>query len=362
MNQAKRPTLAALQETIRASAAARSPLVIRGGDTRHFYGEAITGAVLDVTPHAGIVAYEPTELVITALCGTPLVEIEATMRDNGQMLAFEPPRFGAGSTLGGAIASGLSGPRRPYTGAARDLVLGVNVLDGTGEELVFGGNVMKNVAGFDVSRLMTGALGTLGVITQVSLKCLPLPKAEATLTFALDIEDALRKVGAWSGEPLPLSATCYHDGTLSLRLSGATPAVEAAMRKLGGTARSDAAAFWTSVRDQTHGFFAEALVTGGALWRLAVKANAPLPPFAGAQLIEWGGALRWLRTDGSEDQAGIRAWAAAQGGHATLYREATKSTGVFAPLPPVLRGLHERLKATFDPQRILNPGRMYPGL
>jgi glycolate oxidase FAD binding subunit len=355
-----RPTLAALRERIVAAAKARSPLVIRGGGTRAFYGEPVTGEVLDVTPHAGIVAYEPTELVITALAGTPLAQIEATMRASGQMLAFEPPRFAAASTLGGAIASGLSGPRRPYAGAARDMMLGVNILDGTGEELVFGGRVMKNVAGFDVARLMTGALGTLGVITQASLKCLPLPKAEATLQFALPVAEALAKVNEWSGQPLPLSATCYHDGTLAVRLSGAQPAIEAALRRMGGTPAADGEAFWTAVRDQTLPFFTAEPHHG--LWRLSVRASAPHAPFVGAYLIEWGGALRWLAADARDAPERIRAWAVEQGGHATLFRAAERTAGVFTPLSPALHGLHRRLKSTFDPHGILNRGRMYPDL
>jgi glycolate oxidase FAD binding subunit len=357
-----RSTLTALQDQIRAAAQARAPLAIRGGGTKDFYGERVVGTVLDVAAHAGIVDYEPTELVLTARAGTPLEEIESAMQASGQMLAFEPPRFGPESTLGGVIAAGLSGPRRPYGGAARDLMLGVRILDGTGEELTFGGQVMKNVAGFDVSRLMTGALGTLGVITEVSLKCMPLPKAEVTLVFAFRPDEALRKVNEWGAQALPLSATCYHDGRLSLRLSGAEPAVAAAMRKLGGTVDDGGPAFWASIRDQTHPVLAGSDALGGDLWRLSIGASAPYADWSGTQLIEWGGALRWLRAGPGDDAARIRAWAAAQGGHANLYRAADKSAGVFAPLSAPVRGLHERLKAVFDPHGILNPGRMYPDL
>jgi len=350
--------LASWQETIRAAAAAKAGLRIRGGGTKDFLGHPVEGATLDTGGHAGIVDYDPTELVITARAGTPLAEIEATMRSRGQMLAFEPPHFGAAATLGGCIAAGLSGPRRPYAGAVRDLVLGVRVIDGTGEDLTFGGRVMKNVAGFDVARLMAGALGTLGVIAEVSLKCLPLPKAEATRVLACDAVQAIRLTNEWGGRPLPLSATCHHAGRLAVRLSGAAPAVDAALAKIGGEPMADGATFWIGVREQTHPHFAAA--AGAPLWRLSVKSTAPHADLGGAQLIEWGGALRWLVAGPGTDAAKVRSWAQAQGGHATLFRAVDKSAGVFQPLPTALRELHRRLKATFDPAGILNRGRLYP--
>ena len=356
--------VASWQQRIREAAAAKSPLRIRGGGTKDFYGQALSGDVLDATACSGVVDYDPTELVITARGGTPLADIERTMREAGQMLAFEPPYFGAGATLGGCVAAGLSGPRRPYAGAVRDFVLGVRVLDGRGDDLAFGGRVMKNVAGFDVSRLMTGALGTLGVLVEVSLKCLPLPKAEATLVFEGDAADAIRRTNEWGGRPLPLSATCWHDGRLAVRLSGAAPAVAAAIAKLGGEVRPEGAAndaFWASVREQTHPFFAAA-AAATPLWRLSVKSTAPFTDLGGAQLIEWGGALRWLAAGPTADPAAIRAWAQSHGGHATLFRAADKTAGVFHPLPAPMLELHRRLKANFDPAGILNPGRMYPGL
>ena len=196
------PVLDAMAARIRAAGAAGTSLRIRGGGTKDFYGGALEGEVLDTQVYAGIIDYEPTELVITARAGTSLAAIESAMRARGQMLAFEPPRYAQGGTLGGAVASGLSGPRRPYAGAVRDLVLGVKVLDGTGEHLTFGGQVMKNVAGFDVSRLMTGALGTLGVITEVSLKCQPLPRTEATVAFECSADEAIRRANEWGG-PAP---------------------------------------------------------------------------------------------------------------------------------------------------------------
>jgi glycolate oxidase FAD binding subunit len=244
----------------------------------------------------------------------------------------------------------------------RDLVLGVRILDGRGDDIAFGGRVMKNVAGFDVSRLMVGALGTLGVLVEVSLKCLPLPKVEATLMFECGADDAIRRVNEWGGRPLPLSATCWHDGRLAVRLSGAAPAVESAIAKLGGEVERDAAAghaYWASIREQTHAFFGPA-ATGAALWRLSVKSTAPLTEQGGTQLVEWGGALRWMVADTTANAAGIRQWAQSQGGHATLFRAADKSAGVFQPLPAALLDVHRRLKANFDPAGILNPGRLYP--
>ena len=353
------PILSGWQARIRAAAAARTPLAICGGGTKAFLGEAPRGEPFDTRDYAGIVEYEPTELVITARAGTPLDEIDATMAAAGQMLAFEPPRFGPGATLGGAIATGLSGPRRPYAGAARDFVLGVRVVDGRGDDLTFGGRVMKNVAGFDVARLMTGAMGTLGVITEVSLKCLPLPKAEATRTFELSADEAIHKVNEWGGQPLPLSATAYAKGMLHVRFSGAAPAVESACAKLGGAVMADGAAFWHSIREQTHPHFAATRAAGAALWRLSVRSTAPHADLGGEQLIEWGGALRWLVGGERSDSARIRAWAKEQGGHATLFAGADKSAGVFHPLPAPVLALHERLKAGFDPHGILNPGRLY---
>jgi glycolate oxidase FAD binding subunit len=354
--------LAAIRETIRAAAAARRPLAIRGGGTKTFLGRAVDGDVLETSPIRGVVDYAPTELVITARAGTPLGDIEAEMRAEGQMLAFEPPRYAAGGTLGGAVAAGLSGPRRPYAGALRDFVLGVRVIDGTGEDLGFGGRVMKNVAGFDVARLLAGSLGTLGVITEVSLKCLPLPRVEATRVLEMDAGDAIRRVNEWGGQPLPLSATCHVDGRLWIRLSGSEPAVEAAARSIGGDRTAAGSEPWTAIRDHTHAFFAAARERAAPLWRLSIRSTAPHADLDGAQLIEWGGALRWLAAGGRADAARVREWAAGHGGHATLFRGNDPGIGAFQPLDATALALHRRLKAAFDPHGILNRGRLYPDL
>jgi glycolate oxidase FAD binding subunit len=358
----KDDVIASWQARIRSAVAARSPLRIRGGGTKDFYGQALKGDVLETTTCDSIVDYDPTELVITVRAGTRLAHVERTMREEGQMLACEPPRFGENATIGGFVASGLSGPRRPYAGAVRDLVLGVRVIDGKGDDLRFGGRVMKNVAGFDVARLMTGALGTLGVITEVSLRCMPMPKAETTRVFECSADEAIRMTNEWDGKPLPITGTAYHAGRLAVRLSGAPSAVESAVARIGGAAlpgNDRGGAFWRSVREQTQPFFVAAGAPGAALWRLSVKPTAPYTDLNGDQLIEWGGALRWLHASVRSDVKRVREWARGHGGHATLFRGADKGIGAFQPLGDTLLGLHRRLKDAFDPAGVLNPGRLY---
>jgi len=350
------------QDQVRTAAREGQTLRIRGGGSKDWYGGPLQGEILDTRAFSGIVDYEPTELVITARCGTPLGEIEAALTERRQMLAFEPPHFGA-ATLGGAIAGGLSGPRRASAGALRDFVLGARLLDGRGELLAFGGQVMKNVAGYDVARLLAGSLGTLGLLLEVSLKVLPLPVAETTLRFAMGEADAIRSLNEWAGRPLPVSASCWADGVLALRLSGARAAVDDAVRSLrgqGGEVMPDCAPFWADVREQRHAFF----VGDAPLWRLSLPSTCG-PVALGPQLIEWGGAQRWLHaaadagSDPDADSARhIRATAAACGGHATLFRGGDKSVGVFQPLAPAIARIHERLKAGFDPAQVFNPGRM----
>jgi glycolate oxidase FAD binding subunit len=345
-----------LSNTVREAGRERRPLCILGSGSKTFYGRAVQGAALDVTKYRGIVSYEPTELVLTARAGTPLVEIAAELAERRQMLPFEPPHFGSGATLGGCIAAGLSGPRRAYAGALRDYVLGVRMLDGKGEDLRFGGQVMKNVAGYDVSRLMAGSLGTLGVLLEVSLKILPLPAEERTLRFEMSESEALENMNRWAAQPMSLSATCYHDGVLMVRLSGAVAAIRSVRQKLGGEVVNDAESFWQSVREQQHDFFQSA----GNLWRLSLPSVAETINTAGRQLIEWGGALRWLASD--SPPATLREAASAHGGHATLFRSNTSIEEPFHPLAPSLLAVHQRLKKTFDPHGILNPGRMYQDL
>lgn len=347
----------ALQEfrdRIVSATASKRALCIRGNGTKDWYGQELNGDALDTRVHSGIVSYDPTELVITARAGTTLREIGAALAEKKQMLAFEPPRFDGLATIGGIVASGLSGPRRQAVGAVRDFVLGSTLMDGNGQVLHFGGEVMKNVAGYDVSRLLAGSLGTLGLILEVSVKVLPRPFAQHTLQFAMSEEEALRQLNVWGGQPLPLSASCWHDGQLVVRLSGAQAAVDAAIAKMGGSALPDADPFWDSLREQSHAFFAEA---SQGLWRVSVPTVAPPLQLPGAQLIEWGGAQRWLKT--SADAATIRTAATAAGGHATLYKGGDKSVGVFHPLAPAVARIHRNLKSAFDPAGIFNPRRMY---
>jgi len=354
-----------------------TPLRIRGAGSKDFYGGMLAGEVLDVAGYRGIVAYEPTELYVTAKCGTPLAEIEAVLAEKGQMLAFEPPHFSgasvgsagasvgsagasvvfAGATVGGCVAAGLAGPRRQQAGSVRDFVLGIKLVDGTGQVLDFGGQVMKNVAGYDVSRLLAGSLGTLGVLAEVTLKVLPKPMAERTLVFEMTEVEAIAQLNRWGGQPLPISASFWHDGQLWLRLSGARAAVEAASRKLGGNAAVNPEKHWISVREQTHPAFA-----GQTLWRLALPSNAPPPGLDGLRAIEWGGGQRWYAGESGEIREAVRGAAARAGGHAVLYRapESLRCLeGAFAPLSPALLALHRRIKKSFDPKGILNPGRLY---
>ena len=342
------------RDRIASASASGTALRIRGNGTKDWYGQELNGEVLDTTVFSGIVAYDPTELVITARAGTTLREIGKALAEKKQMLAFEPPRFDGLATIGGIVASGLSGPRRQAVGSVRDFVLGTVLMDGKGEVLNFGGQVMKNVAGYDVSRLLTGSLGTLGLLLEVSVKVLPRPFAQHSLQFAMSQEEALHQLNVWGGQPLPLSASCWVNGHLYVRLSGAQAAVDAAIAKMGGTELPQAEAFWDSVREQEHEFFQAA---PDGLWRLSVPTTATPLSLPGEQMIEWGGAQRWLKT--SADAATIRAAATTAGGHATLHRGGDKSVGVFQPLAPAVARIHRNLKNTFDPAGVFNPRRMY---
>lgn len=362
-----------LIDQVRAAAAARRPLRISGGDTKAFYGESVTGETLCTRDWAGIVSHEPSELVVTVRAGTLLAELEAALAEHGQCLPFEPPRFGPASTIGGAVAAGLAGPARATAGGVRDYVLGVQFINGHGDWLTFGGQVMKNVAGYDVSRAMAGSLGTLGVITDLSLKVLPMASAEATLVFALGQHDALEQLHRWGSQPLPINASCWvRDTTASdapellfVRLRGAVAAVESAAERLGreaGGARIDQAQAgpdWTACRDQTLPFF-NSPSPDQCLWRLSVPQTAPVLPLPYAQLIEWQGAQRWLWAPASAATE-IRSAAAAVNGHATLFRAgADGAPGVprFHRQSPVIHTLTQRLRAEFDPAGLFNPGRM----
>ncbi len=342
---------------IREAVETSVPLRIQGGGSKNFLGGMLAGELLEVSGYRGIVAYEPSELYLTARCGTSLREIDAVLAEQGQMLAFEPPHFGA-ATIGGCVAAGLSGPRRQQAGAVRDFVLGVKLVDGRGQVLNFGGQVMKNVAGYDVSRLLAGSLGTLGWLAEMTLKVLPKPVAEQTLSFDMGQDEAITQLNRWAGQPLPLSASFWFDGRLVIRLSGARAAVEGAQKKLGGQPLDQAGSFWRSVREHEHAAF-----QGACLWRLALPATAAPMDLPGKLALEWKGSQRWLVSD--EAPTAIRQLAQAAGGHAVLFRapESLRCLeGAFSPLPPALLALHRRVKKVFDPQGIFNPGRLYAEL
>ena len=337
-----------LAETVRNAAAARTPLAIHGSSSKRFLTGDIKGTPLDVTAHRGIVSYEPTELVITARAGTPLREIESALADKNQMLAFEPPHFGPGATLGGTIACNLSGPRRPYAGSARDFILGTKIINGKGEILKFGGQVMKNVAGYDVSRLMAGSRGTLGVILEVSLKVLPKPAQEITLTFEINAREAIAKMNAWAGQPLPLSAAAHSGETLYIRLSGSEAGVRAARTKLGGEPLAKGVAVWEELREHQRSFFK----TETPLWRLSVPPAAAPINLPGKWLLDWGGAQRWLIANAAEDEIDHAAEIA--GGYAMRFRDANRSGNPLTHRAQFLAKIAGNLKQAFDPSNVFN--------
>jgi glycolate oxidase FAD binding subunit len=378
------PALDQLIDRIRQAKAHLTPLRIRGTGSKDFYGESLQGELLDTRSHCGITSYEPSELVVTARGGTPLAELEAALADKGQCLAFEPPRFAtalgtAGGTVGGMVATGLSGPSRASVGGVRDYVLGVQLINGRAEHLIFGGQVMKNVAGYDLSRLMVGALGTLGVLTEVSLKVLPVAPSEVTLVFEVDQVHALAQLHAWGAQALPLNASCWvHDTSapnapelLFVRLRGAAAAVESACTKmmidLPGSRMDPAQATpdWTACRDMRLPFFTTppAAVAGAVLWRLSVPQTTPPLNLAWPQLVEWHGGQRWVWAPATA-HAQMRLLAAGANGHATFFRaidaNTTGATSTFDALRPAITQIHKRLKAEFDPAGILNRGRLHP--
>lgn len=367
------PAIREIAERICTAAADRSCLRIRGGGTKDFYGEPPQGEPLSTAALSGITSYEPSELVVTVRAGTSLLELEAVLAAQGQCLPFEPPRFDMGrgtvsaTTVGGMVAAGLSGPARASVGSVRDFVLGASLLNGRGEHLTFGGQVMKNVAGYDVSRVLVGSLGTLGVITELSLKVLPVPTAEATLAFECGQARALQLLNDWGGRPLPLNASCWQDrgggeGQLLLRLRGAAAAVEGACTLLGGERQDDEQArpLWQAVRDHQPPLFGEGDQHG--LWRVSVPQTAPVLAPGQASLIEWHGAQRWYFSHVDEGQK-LREAAREVGGHATLFRPSNDRTwvpGRFDAASPAVKRIHLALMREFDPHAVFDRSRLYP--
>lgn len=334
----------------------RKSLNIVGGGSKSFIGRAAEGEALRVAGHSGIVTYHPTELVITARCGTPMAEIRQALAEHGQYCPFESPLFDGQATLGGTLASNLSGPGRPWLGSIRDAVLGTRLINGKGEYLKFGGQVMKNVAGYDVSRLQAGALGTLGVITEISMKVLPEPAASTTIVLEASAVDAIDLMNQISGQPTPVTGSTWVDGRLYLRFEGAARAVNSAVNKLNGEVIEQAAAFWSSLTEQTLDFF-----QGDApLWRFSVKSNAPHFHAGQPWLFDWGGAQRWLR--GDFEMAELERLAQAADGQVSLFRHGERSGDVYHTPSTVQQQIQKKLKTAFDPERILNPGRLYSWL
>lgn len=347
-----------LQEAIQDAVASQQPLRLRGGDSKAFYGNPVQGEPLDLCGHSGIVSYEPTELVLTARGGTPLQEVEAALSAHAQHLSFEPPYFDGEPTIGGTVASGLSGPNRPWGGAVRDQVLGVKLLDGEGRVLNFGGQVMKNVAGYDVARLMCGAQGTLGILLEVSLKVLPSPARTRTVVLELTRDKAHKRMRELVRRPLPLSGAAYLDGRLFLRLSGAQRSVDAWRERLGGEALAEHSTFWQRLRDHQLDFFAHDRI----LWRLSLPGNAPRLECEREVILDWAGSQRWLYSDSPAQE--IRAQAASLGGHAEAFRRPAASNRLAnatlqAPMSPLMQNLHLGLKRRFDPHAIFNCGRLF---
>ncbi|MFK3776379.1 glycolate oxidase subunit GlcE [Pseudomonas sp. NPDC089406] len=328
-----------------------TPLRIQGGNSKAMLGRPVDGELVDTRGHRGILSYDPTELVLTARAGTPLLEIEAALHEAGQMLPCEPPHLGPGATLGGMVAAGLSGPRRPWAGAVRDQVLGTRLITGHGKLLRFGGEVMKNVAGYDVSRLMAGSFGSLGLLTEVSLKVLPRPRQCQSLRLQMSRRQALAELAQWGQQPLPISAACHDGEALYLRLEGGEGSVRSARERLGGEPVAND--FWHELREQRLGFFRQP----APLWRLSLPLACADLDLPGLQLLDWGGAQRWLKSDAPAHA--LREQVAAVGGHATAYAQGEHS---IAPLPAALLRYHQALKRQLDPQGIFNPGRLYPDL
>jgi len=341
------------QQQIQDAYTSATPLCIQGGGSKIFYGRKIEAETLDVSANSGVISYEPTELVITVRAGTTILEINEVLAAHNQILAFEPPCFATSATAGGMVACGLSGPRRPYVGAVRDFVLGLKCLNGKAEILNFGGQVMKNVAGYDVSRLMTGAMGTLGVLLEISLKVLPRPEYELTLKGESDINTAIQRMNEWAGQSIPISAANFHDGNIFIRLSGHRSAVLAASGQISLSEYSDGESYWESIREHDYDFFPDS----EKLWRLSVPPMTEQLDLSGEYLIEWGGALRWLKTLEANDQ--VRDVVSMAGGHATLFRGGDRNDDIFHPLSPGIEHLHMALKNAFDPKKILNRGRLY---
>ncbi len=345
------------QAQVTSAAQHKETLCIVGNNTKAFLAPPSAAQTLSLSAYAGIVSYEPTELVVTAKAGTTIAALTQALSEQGQMMPFEPPTFAEQDTLGGVIACGLSGPRRPYTGSARDFVLGTSVINGQGEHLRFGGEVMKNVAGYDVSRLQTGARGTLGVILDISMKVLPRPETETTLVFEQETPNDLAPQIKLARQPLPVSASVVIDKQRFVRLSGSQASVDASVQRLGGQVLHDDAAFWQSIKNLTHPFFAASDGDANSLWRISIADYAPALPLVGQWCLDWGGAQRWLITD--EAPTAVFAACAAAGASATCYRHSDPAAQRYQPLDDTLLSLNRAVRQSFDPHGVFNPDHFH---
>ncbi len=348
-----------LQEQVQHARSNSRRLNIVGGGTKAFMGRTADPDAdkLSLAGHTGIVEYHPVELVLTVRAGTTLKEIEAVLAEQGQCLHFEPPRFGEASTIGGTLACNLSGPARPWAGSVRDQVLGIRLLNGKGEHLRFGGQVMKNVAGYDVSRLQAGAMGTLGVITEISMKVMPKPAATLTLVQDMAMEEAVRYMNRRAGEPKPVTGACWVDGKVYLRLSGARSAVEATAEKWQGSVMGDGEQCWQQIQDMKHNFFGD---KNAPLWRFSVGSAANLPVLDGQWMMDWAGAQRWYR--GQAALSDLEPMAQAAGGQVSLFSGGDRTGEVVHSQPEALKVIQRRVKQSFDPDGLFNPGRLYSWL
>ena len=354
-----------LQEQVANAFNDKTALRISSGNSKSFYGNHIDAQEINLLEHNGIIEYQPSELVVTVRSGTLLSELEAELKANNQMLAFEPPQHSKNSTIGGIIACGLSGPRRVACGSARDFVLGTTIINGKAEKLRFGGQVMKNVAGYDASRLMVGAQGTLGLLLDISLKVLPISETETSVKLSIDLQTAIKNIHQWLMSGLPLSASCYYQNTLYIRLSSTPSAVKQAINTINKTQCSEQInnTFWLDLKNQKHDFFSQNTITGAEkLWRCSHQYTTEFYQQNEQQLIEWNGALRWIKSDKN-----LHTVAAQYNGHATLYsqdngKEEQANESIFQPLSPASLKIHQRLKQAFDPENILNAGRLYTDL
>ena len=377
---ATNPIIETFREQILHAAKNKTPLSIEGGATKSWYGNANTYTKLDTRTYSGILEYQPEELVITACAGTPLKEIEAALKEKNQVLAFEPPHFGEHATFGGAIAAGLAGPGRISVGNFRDFVLGTRILDGKGQDLSFGGQVMKNVAGYDVSRLMPGSMGTLALLLEASVKVLPRPAATATLRCHISQEKALRTLNEWAGQPLPLSASCWignpaGEGQLTIRLAGAAAAIKAAiplMSSLVNASEVDpqsAEVFWNDLREHKLPSF-ENIAADQTLYRLALPAACGPLIISGASneiVLEWHGQQRWIKAAGDEATFTlIKQLATSHGGHATRFKQGMNVNPAFQRFTLLSEQAHskalelvqERLRSAFDPAGVFATNRL----